>query len=127
MGAMVRASRCSGSSEEHVPGAEDVLIDERKLTGWVLATHGHGPDWEHALGLGIEDAAGLADALRAHVREHAARPTASAATGPAARKYRVYGPLEVGGRRACGECWGRRRARDVAAPITAYPRRRGRR
>jgi hypothetical protein len=118
----------SGSSEEHVPGAEDALMDERKLTGWVLAAHGHGPDWERALGLGIEDAAGLAKALRAHVREHAARPTASAATGPAARKYRVYGPLEVGGRQAWAvSVW------VVAEPgtsprlITAYPRRRGRR
>ena len=113
-----------------VPGAERALGEEAKLTGWVLAERGHGPDFARALGVGSEDRDLLRAALLAHVREHppeAGRPGHPLA-GPAARLWSVSGPLEVRGRRTeVMSVW------EVPGPggrprlVTAYPRRPGRR
>lgn len=113
---------------ERVPGAEGAVIEERKLTGWVLAEHGHGGDWARAFGVGPEDVGLLGPALEAHLRTHPPAAVLVNPAGPEARTYRVYGPLELAGRRAFVlSVW---EVLATGAPprlVTAYPRRRGRR
>jgi hypothetical protein len=111
-----------------VPGAERAVVEERKLVEWVLAERGHGGDWARAFGLGPQDVSLLAPALEAHLRAHPPTAVLVNPAGPEARTYRVYGPLELAGRRAFVlSVW------EVLAPgapprlVTAYPRRRGRR
>ena len=107
-----------------VPGAERAVIEERKLTGWVLAEHGHGPDFRRALGVEPEDRELVRTALLVHVREQPVEGVRAShrLAGPQARDWAVLGPLEVRGRRAwVRSVW------QVSAPgaparlITAYP------
>jgi hypothetical protein len=118
----------SDPSAERVPGADRAFIEQRKLQDWVLADHGHGPDFARALGVGLEDLPLVHTALLAHVRENppeATRPSHPLA-GPEARDWSVLGPLEIRGRHAeVRSVW------QVAPPapprlITAYSRRRRR-
>lgn len=122
------AGRVAEEGSRRVPGADLAVVEDRKLTGWVLAEHGHGPDFRRALGVEPEDRELVRDALFAHVRERpvesvrAAHPLA----GPEARNWAVVGPLEIRGRRTwVRSVW------QVSAPgapprfITAYPFRPG--
>jgi hypothetical protein len=111
-----------------VPGAERAVIEGRKLAEWVLAERGHGGDWARAFALAPEDAGLLEEALRAHVADNPPAAVLDNPAAPGARTYRVYGPVELAGRRAFVlSVW------EVLAPdapprlVTAYPRRRGRR
>jgi hypothetical protein len=75
-----------------VPGAERAAVEEQKLTEWVLAERGHGPDFQRAFGVGAGESALVGAALLAHVREHGMVGERQSPTGPGARLYRVYGP-----------------------------------
>ena len=107
-----------------MPGADRAIVEERKLVGWILADHGHGPHFLRALRVEPVDSDLLRSALLLHVREHlveavrASHPLA----GPESTDWAVLGPLEIRGRSAdVRSVW------QVFAPgaaprlITAYP------
>lgn len=107
-----------------VPGAERAVIEERKLTGWVLAEHGHGPDFRRALGADHGDRDLIRAALLVHVREQpveGVRPSHRLA-GPRARDWAVLGPVEIRDQQAwVRSVW--QVSDEGTAPrlITAYP------
>jgi hypothetical protein len=109
---------------EYMPGAERAVVEERKLVGWVLADHGHGPHFLRALRVEPVDRDLLRSALLIHVREHpvegvrASHPLA----GSESTDWAVLGPLEIRGRSAdVRSVW---QVSAQGAPprlITAYP------
>jgi hypothetical protein len=67
---------------------------ERKLTVWVLAEGGHGPDFRRARGLEPEDRELVRAALLVHVREQPVEGVRAshALVGPQAGDWAVDGP-----------------------------------
>lgn len=107
-----------------LPGVEIAVIDERKVTGYLLAAHhpegASKAAFFEAQGFRRGDWQVLADALRDHVHRHQVTEIASS---PYGTKYVVDGPLRSPGGRMpmVRAIWIVDAGIEFPRPVTAYP------
>ena len=106
---------------EVLPRAKDAWCEPPKWDGWILADHGHGPEWAKVLHVTVEDVDAVWEAIAAAVLVDPVSRVID--QGKHGLNCRVDMQLRIGGRSArIRTAWHYAGAESAPRLVSAYPR-----
>ncbi len=106
---------------EVLPGAADAWCESSKRDGWILAPHGHGPEWAKILHVGLDDVDAIWRAIGSAVVLEPVSDTLD--RGEHGLNCRVDVELTIGERSApIRTAWHYADAESAPRLVSAYPR-----